>query len=154
MRGPKQRRDELTWGCQLWTEKSADPFCSDITAIWDLRHRRRVTGPPPSSSSSSSGLSAVTFVPDWNSLIVSVLLFSSPSGLCPLPTCLDASFDIYPHGCQTKLGLFVSDRRGDVDLWDRQLAKWRRRQRLGGKQNTGETNAPSGRFSSIHQLPG
>lgn len=46
-------------------------FVTDVESLAHHHHRR--------------GLSAVTFVPEWNSLIVSVLLFSSssPSGLCP-----------------------------------------------------------------------
>lgn len=103
------RRSPLTH--PVVTLQPSGIFVTDVESLAHHHHHHR-------------GLSAVTFVPEWNSLIVSVLLFSSssPSGLCPLPTYVDASFDIYPHSCETKSGLFVSNHRNVVDLWDRRLA--------------------------------
>lgn len=61
-----------------------------------------------------------------------------------------------PHHCQAKSDFFLTNHHGKGDIWNRQR-RWAKRHRwesLCGKQESGEVNAPSGHFTSIHQLPG
>lgn len=103
-------------------------------------------------------LSAVTFVPEWNSLIVSVLLFSSsssvcfPSGPCPLqptrmplltftPTAVRPSQAFPSAIAAAKVTFGTAGWQSDVDT------------RVSAVNKPRERSAPSGRFTSIHQLP-
>lgn len=138
----------------LWMawQKPADPFCIDITAIWGLLHRWRVMG--PSSGASVALIWAVTFVPEWNFdsflslccfLFFLLFPFWSMSSL-HLRGCL---FWHLAHRCQTKSDFFLTNHHmifGTVGVGGRLSAV---NKRVGGGMH-----APSGRFSSIHQLPG
>lgn len=140
-------------------QKPADPFCIDITAFWGLLHRWRVMG--PSSGASAALLWAVTFVPEWNFnsflflgcccfLLVFFFVFWSVSSL-HLRGCLSWHL---PHHCQTNFSSPITTAK--VTFWT--IGDGGQRdvdgESLGGKQESGEMNAPSGHFSSIHQLPG
>ena len=142
-------------------QKHTDPFCIDITAIWGLLHRWIVMG--PSSGASVALLWAVTFVPEWNFdsfLFLCCCCFLSFfvlfAGVCPLCTYADASLDIYPIIVKPSQDFLPTNHHGKGDIWIRRKrrAKRRWRESLWGKQESREMNAPSGHFSSIHQLPG
>lgn len=107
---------------------------------------------------------AVTFVPEWNfdSFCVVVASFSFffffcfLSGVCPLCTYADASFDICPTVVKPSQTFFFFPPSpiavAEGDIWS--YLQWRRKRRLSGKQESGEMNALSGHFSLISQLPG
>lgn len=126
------------------------------TAIWDLLHRWRDLS--PSSGAKVALLWAVTFVPEWNfdsflylccCCFLFLFSFCFPSGVCPLCTHANASFDNY--------STIVKTHQSQRQRWYWELlvpaVKEENGQILSGKQESGEMSAPSGRFSSIHQLP-
>lgn len=82
---------------------------------------------------------------------MSLLFFFSPfpSG-APVQMPL---FDIHPSVVKPSQ-THLSTHRGEGDIWNRQRMRRRQRETLSGKQKSQEMIAPSGHFSSIHQLPG
>lgn len=118
--------------------------------IWDLLHRWRVSG--PSSGASAALLWAVTFVPEWifdSFCVVVFFFFFFFLSVCWFVFPLDCVLSWHlTHCCQT--GFFLKNLCSKGDVVPGTVI---RQSDVGGKQESGEVNAPSCRFSSIHQLP-
>lgn len=81
-------------------------------------------------------------------LLLSSFILCHPSGVYPLCTYVEPSLDIYPP--VVKPGPDFSPHQSQWRRWHLESAG----ESLDGKQESGEMNAPSGLFISIHQLPG
>lgn len=125
-------------------QKPTDPFCTDFTAIWGLSSRMESQGPiiRGLSGLSRSCLNGILIVSCFCVVVFSFFVSSLECVLSaptqkPLLTCTP------PLSNQVRLfSSPITTTEGDI--WNR----------LCGKQESREMNAPSGHFSSIHQLPG